>query len=313
LTGQEGLYPVCKPPGLTSHDVVALLRRVLGERHVGHAGTLDPAAAGVLLVLAGRAAARLSEYLLDLPKVYVAEVRFGRSTDTQDYTGRVTGGSEGAAERLTPGEVEAALPGFTGRVMQLPPMVSAVRVGGERLYRLAQAGREVERRPRPVEIYGLDLLDFETAPRPTARLRVTCSRGTYVRTLAHDLGVALGVGAHLGFLVREAVGPFTVDRSATIEELVRAAESGTLGEVRVSLAGAVAHLPAVHPRGSDLERLLCGNAVPWRGSAPGGGGADIPAVRVLSREGELMAVAALRAGFLRPKKVFAPCDGGGED
>ncbi len=321
----EGLYPLVKPPGMTSHDVVYAVRRVLGEKHVGHAGTLDPAAAGVLLVLVGTRATRLAEYLLDLPKTYVAEVRFGTATDTQDYTGRVTArASPEAAARLDLATVEKALAGFRGEQSQVPPAMSAVQVGGERLYRLARQGTPVSAPARKVNVYDLTILDFAAAAPSgaagnggageaaeaggigearaagsVARLRVVASRGTYVRTLAHDLGGAVGVPAHLGFLVREAVGPYRVAGAATLEELTARAREGRLEGIRVDLALALAWLPAVKPPPALVARLQRGNPVPY----PSGEGG---LVRVLSGEGALLAIGSLDNGTLRPKKVLEP-------
>lgn len=311
----EGLYPLCKPPGMTSHDVVALVRRVTSERHTGHAGTLDPAAAGVLLALVGARATRLSEYLLDLPKTYVAEVVFGVATDTQDYTGHPVGGDPAAATRLERAEVLHRLNSFVGCYEQLPPMISAVKVGGERLYRAAATGTPVERSPRRVVIHRLDLLEYGMPDGPSppgvrltggsrspglpwARVRVTCSKGTYVRTLAHDLGAALGTGAHLGFLLREAVGAFTLDSCMTLEELATAAACGHLEAVAVPPAVAVAHLPEVRPAPPELALLVRGTAIPW---SPVGLG---PEVRVLGPEGSLALIARVRGGRLEPHKVL---------
>jgi tRNA pseudouridine55 synthase len=307
----NGVLAVCKPPGMTSHDVVSFVRRVTGERRTGHAGTLDPAAAGLLLVLVGPSAVRLSDYLLELPKTYVAEVRFGQATDTQDYTGRVVWEAPpGAVAGLSRRAVEEALKAFSGETMQLPPMVSAVRVGGERLYRLAREGRTAERRPRRVFIHRLSLLDMDESGAPggppRARLRVTCSKGTYIRTLAEDLGRTLGVGAHLGFLVREAVGFFNLAAARTLEEV---ADEAGRGELRLlPPADAVAHLPKVVPPVETITRLGHGQAVPLRGDPP----RPVPegsVVRVLDAAGELVATARLSGGRLEPLKVFRPSGG----
>jgi len=350
LTPLDGLYPVLKPPGMTSHDVVAYVRRLTGERKVGHAGTLDPPAAGVLLVLVGRAGVRLAEYLLDLEKVYLADIHFGLETDTQDYTGRAVGGEVARARCLTRDEVQALLPSFTGRIEQVPPMVSAVKVDGRRLHRLAREGREVERPPRVVQVHDFRLLEFrpgrrpgevEAAPPgggtrrsgepqtaqaaaealatgtagrdvlPAARVRVRCSRGTYVRTLAHDLGRSLGTGAHLGFLVRLAVGGFRLSGAATLEEMERAAAAGSLGSLRIPPGEALGHLPAVRPGPQDLERLIRGEPVPL---APDVVGPEAGPVRVLAADGTLVAVAEAAGGRLRPRKVLAgPPVGGGSN
>jgi tRNA pseudouridine55 synthase len=320
----EGLYVLCKPPGMTSHDVVSYVRRVSGERRVGHAGTLDPPAAGVLLVLVGSSVTRLAEYLLDLVKTYVAEIRFGQETDTQDHSGAVVGGSPAAAARLTRSDVAGVLPRFEGVIKQVPPMVSAVRVGGERLYRAAREGREVPRPARTVTVHRLELLEFApgeghgVAGCPTARVRVRCSRGTYVRTLAHDLGRALGVGAHLGFLVREGVGDFGLEASLTLEEFAEAARRGELGATAVAPADALAHFPFVRLSRRDVARIAHGERVLWTGVVePSAGGragrADGPdgpsgrsrsLVRVLGEDGGLVAVARLDGRWLRPHKVL---------
>ncbi|MCL6580979.1 MAG: tRNA pseudouridine(55) synthase TruB [Firmicutes bacterium] len=301
---------------MSSHDVVALVRRLLGERHVGHAGTLDPPAAGVLLVLAGRQATRLAEYLLPLPKTYVAEVCFGIATDTQDWTGLVTHVAASHEMRtLDRHMVWETASRFVGRQSQVPPAVSALKVKGERLYRLAAEGRDVRPAARDIEVHALEILDFwpgsvdarpvvrgeplpgpEAAGRPRARLRVRCSRGTYVRTLAHDIGAALGVGAHLSFLVREAVGPFRLAECATLEELA-ASGYGPMAWRRPA-AEAVAHLPCVQVGGPALRRVLNGAAVPWPLASTGG------LVRVLAPDGTLVAVGEVVEHRLEPRKVF---------
>lgn len=309
----EGLYPICKPPGLTSHDVVAAVRRLTGERHAGHSGTLDPAAAGVLLVLVGQGPTRLAEYLLDLQKVYVAEIRFGQTTDTQDYTGRlVAAASQSEVRRLTVADLEAVLPRFRGALDQVPPMVSAVQMGGRRLYQLAREGRVVERKPRKVFVYDIELLDFGAgSDGPIARLRVACSRGTYVRTLADDLGRALGIGAHLGFLVREAVGPFEVAATLTLEELASRSATAELARVRVAPADAVGHLPAIRLSTPECDRVRRGEMPQYAGGWAGRHGSD-EAVRVLSEDGDLVAVASLSGGRIRPRKVLKPWIGGSQ-
>ncbi len=306
----EGLYPICKPPGLTSHDVVAAVRRLTGERHAGHSGTLDPAAAGVLLVLVGQGPTRLAEYLLDLRKVYVAEIRFGQTTDTQDYTGRlVAATSRSEVCRLTAADLKAVLPRFHGALDQVPPMVSAVQMGGRRLYQLAREGQVVDRKPRKVFVYHIELLDFAAvSDGPVARLRVACSRGTYVRTLAHDLGRALGIGAHLGFLVREAIGSFEVAATLTLEELAARSTAAELARVRVAPADAVGHLPAIRLSTPECDRVRRGEMPQYVGGWAGH--ASIEAVRVLSEDGDLVAVASLSGGRIRPRKVLKPWIGG---
>lgn len=215
----SGFFNVDKPAGMTSHDVVAAIRRAGKERRVGHAGTLDPMATGVLLVAVG-SATRIIEYLQDGSKVYQGTLRFGLTTSSYDIEGEVV--SQAPAEAvaaLTREQVEAALAPFRGTIQQVPPMVSALKHEGRRLYDLAREGIEVEREARTVEIAELVLTDWSP---PQATFRATVSKGTYIRSLAHDLGQALGVGATLTALRRLAVGPFTVDSAESLETLVGA-------------------------------------------------------------------------------------------
>ncbi len=315
----EGLLPICKPPGMTSHDVVAALRRLTGVRHTGHAGTLDPAAAGILLILAGVGPSRLAEFLLAFRKTYLAEIRFGLETDTQDYTGKtVSTAPRQAVAGLSLDGVREAAARFVGPIEQVPPMVSAVRVGGERLHRLAREGRTVAREPRPVTIYDLKVLDLVGT---VARIRVSCSAGTYVRTLAADIGRALGVGAHMGFLVREAVGPFGLEAALTLEETAEASRAGTLGGLLVPPAEIVGHLPAARLGDAEAAEIRWGHAVacpPLEDGLDAGTGHEAeagpgPAVRVLSPAGELLAIGFVDGRTLRPRKVLKPLMGGGRD
>ena len=212
-----GLVVVDKEVGWTSHDVVARCRRIFGQRRVGHAGTLDPDATGVLLVGLGRAT-RLLRFLTALPKTYHAEVVLGTATSTLDASGEVTGTWD--MEGVTLAEVRQAAVALTGKIEQIPPMVSAVKVGGRRLHALAREGVEVERAPRPVTVYRFDV-DPAITP-GIFRIEVECSSGTYVRTLAADLGAALGGGAHLRSLRRTRIGSFTVDDARPVDALTSA-------------------------------------------------------------------------------------------
>ncbi len=206
----DGILNLNKPRGMTSHDVVARVRAVARQREVGHAGTLDPMATGVLLLCLGRAT-RLAEYLMDSPKLYRARVRLGITTDTDDAEGAVIAESPVEADRAA---VEAALERFRGPILQVPPMYSALKRDGQPLYRLARRGQTVEREPRRVEIYRLDLTAWEP---PELTLEVLCSTGTYIRALARDLGEALGCGAHLTGLVRLASGDFRLEDAAELD------------------------------------------------------------------------------------------------
>jgi tRNA pseudouridine55 synthase len=210
----DGLVVVDKEPGWTSHDVVAKLRGRFRQKRVGHSGTLDPDATGVLLVGLGRVT-RLLRYLTDLPKTYTGEVVLGVATSTLDSSGDVTG--EWDMSAVSVDDVRAAAAGLTGDILQVPPMVSAVKVGGKRLHELARAGVEVEREARPVTVHRFDVAP--TADPLVYAVEVECSSGTYIRTLAADVGAALGGGAHLRHLRRTAIGSFTVADARPLEAL----------------------------------------------------------------------------------------------
>ena len=212
----DGVLVIDKPPGMTSHDVVDRVRKELRTKKVGHGGTLDPDATGVLLVGVGKATRFLS-YAQAAPKRYSALTRFGTSTTSQDASGEVIE-SRSAAD-LTESDVERILPDFTGDIEQIPPMVSAVKIDGERLYRKARRGEEVERPARPVRVYQLKLLSFSPGDEPEAQLDVRCSGGTYIRTLAHDMGEALGCGAHLRELRRTEANGFALTDAVALEDI----------------------------------------------------------------------------------------------
>ena len=209
----HGFLIVDKPAGWTSHDVVGRARRLLGERKIGHAGTLDPAATGVLPLAVGTAT-RVLEYLAGASKTYVAEVTFGVETDSADADGAVIGVSDPSG--VDRAGIETALASLRGPQDQIPPMHSAVKIAGRRLYDLARIGETIERAPRRVEFFVLELLDWTP---PVARVLVDCSKGTYVRVLAQDLGTRLGAGAHLSDLVRTRTGPFTLCQAITVADL----------------------------------------------------------------------------------------------
>ena len=209
----HGFLVIDKPAGWTSFDVVARARRLLAVRKIGHAGTLDPAATGVLPLAVGHAT-RVLEYLAVADKAYRAEITFGVETDSHDRDGQVTATHDAAA--LTREGIETALAGFRGAIAQIPPMHAAIKVDGQRLYELARRGEEVERAPRPVVISRLDFLAWTP---PVATLLVECSKGTYIRALARDLGTVTGGGAYLSNLVRTRAGPFTLDAAITLDDL----------------------------------------------------------------------------------------------
>jgi tRNA pseudouridine55 synthase len=246
----DGILNLDKPHSLTSHDVVNRVRAAAGQRRVGHAGTLDPMATGVLLVCLGRAT-RVAEYLMASPKVYRARVRLGIATDTYDAEGMVVAEQPVKASRAA---VEAALEQFRGHILQVPPMYSALKHGGQRLYKLARQGVTVEREPRPVEINKLQLTAWES---PELTLEATCSPGTYVRSLAHDLGQALGCGAHLAGLVRLASGDFRLEDAVALDELTRE----RLPSLLLPLDAALRRYPAFHLDEEQASAVRAGRAV----------------------------------------------------
>jgi tRNA pseudouridine55 synthase len=216
----DGIFNIDKSPGMTSHDVVARVRRIAGQKRVGHAGTLDPAASGVLPILLGQAT-RVAEYLSESGKAYRATIRFGIETDTYDAEGQVVRETEVAIERA---DIEQVLPDFLGEQMQRPPIYSALKRDGQRLYALARAGKSVEVEPRPVIIDTLEIVRWEP---PTLVLDISCGKGTYIRSLAHDLGERLGSGAHLAALIRTRSGPFDRATSVSLDALAAAFQDGS--------------------------------------------------------------------------------------
>lgn len=215
-----GVLNIDKPAGETSFSVVNRLRRLTGAHRVGHAGTLDPLATGVLPILF-ESATRLAEFALKLQKTYVADVHFGFVTATDDAEGNPE--PAGDPSSLSAADIESALAAFRGRILQRPPAYSAVKVDGKRAYRLAREGDPAPPAAREVNVYSARLLDFEPGPRAVARIEVTCGSGTYLRSIARDVGANLGVGGYLGRLVRTAYGPLTIDQAARLADLLDAA------------------------------------------------------------------------------------------
>jgi tRNA pseudouridine55 synthase len=266
----DGVLIIDKPAGMTSHDVVARVRKIIGERRVGHTGTLDPFATGVLVVLVGRAT-RLAQYLSGAEKEYEALFRLGYATDTGDITGqRVTSAPDIYAEtQRAPNfrreEIEAALAALRGEIEQTPPMYSAKKIAGRKLYELARRGEEVKRQPVRVTISDFEVIAPDgVLPVPGTdgihdlKVRVVCSAGTYIRTLAEDFGRRLGVGAHVAALRRTRAGRFTVAEAHPLEELGQLIESTSLDSLLISTDAAVSHLPAIHLDAEDVARSLHG-------------------------------------------------------
>ena len=305
----DGVLNLLKPPGMTSHDVVDVVRRAAGIRRVGHTGTLDPGAAGVLVCCLGRAT-RLTEFLMEADKEYRVELRLGIRTSTGDVYGDVLPPPDSPAPRrpVSRASLEAVIKRFTGEILQVPPMVSAIHHEGERLYVRARRGEAVELQPRPVIVHRLDLLAFDRE-RGAALLEVACGKGTYIRKLCADIGDALGVGGYAHFMVRTRAGRFELRDAMTLEQLAADAGEGRLRDALISMDAALAHLPAVELPERSVVDVMNGHPVPlWR-LAGIRLGEDGP-VRLRSQRGALIALARVDRGALRPFKVLAG-DGGG--
>ena len=283
--GRRGFLLVDKEGGWTSHDVVAKVRALTGIKKTGHAGTLDPMATGLVVVGLGRAT-RLLRFVQDLPKEYVATVAFGVATDTLDADGAILSREP---MPVTIEEIMAVLPRFTGPIMQVPPMVSALRMGGRRLYELAREGKVVDRPARPVQVYELDVVDLSPSDYPEATLRVACGKGTYIRSLADDIAQALGGRAHLTSLRRTRIGSLDVEAGGhQIADLERAASEDRLDGLIVHPAAGLADLPSVEADEGTADAVLHGMQFP--GSMFGGELADDQPFKVLDQSGELLAV-----------------------
>ena len=288
---------VDKPAAWTSHDVVAKLRKVYRQRRVGHAGTLDPDATGVLLVGLGRAT-RLLRFLQDAGKGYRGTIVFGVSTTTLDASGEVV---DRRPMPIDQADVEAVVPAFIGEIEQLPPMVSAVKVGGRRLHELARRGEEVERAPRRVRVDRIDVERFEPGPYPSATVLVECSSGTYVRSLAADIGARLGGVAHLGELRRLHIGSFQLDEARTLADIEKDPDAAVLP-------------PAVAMR--DLEQVsidaeqarAVAHGVTFPAAVFAGANAGPGPFAVLGPDGELLAVYERRRAAVKPAVVLAPVE-----
>jgi tRNA pseudouridine55 synthase len=295
---EPGLLVVDKPGGMTSHDVVAKVRRILGTRRVGHAGTLDPMATGVL-VLGVERATRLLGHLALGDKAYLATIRLGASTSTDDAEGEVIERTD--ASGVAESAIRAGIDALTGAIEQVPSAVSAIKVGGERAYRLARRGERVELAARPVTVARFDLLNLRrgrAAAEPWTDLdvEVECSSGTYVRALARDLGVALGVGGHLVALRRTRVGPFGIGEAVTLDRLPDQPRPS------LSLDAAVAHaFPVREVDAGAVADLSYGRALPLAGIAGTYG--------VFDRDGHAVGLVAERDGAARPVLVLRPAGG----
>ncbi|MGC8633794.1 MAG: tRNA pseudouridine(55) synthase TruB [Candidatus Limnocylindrales bacterium] len=305
-TALTGIVVVAKPAGPTSHDVVALVRRLSGARRVGHGGTLDPFASGVLPVFIG-SATRMVEYHLRDEKAYRAVACFGARSTTDDIDGERT---PGEAPPPTRSAVEAVLPAFVGHLVQRPPAFSAVKIGGRRAYELARRGERPELRDREVEIHELALRawdDLDPA-RPCATLEVRCSAGTYVRALARDLGERLGCGAYLGSLERTASGPFRIEDAMTLDELRQLLLGGSLERHLLPPDAGLDAYPRVTLEADEIQALARGQVVRPRSGGDLEPGPD-GLVRVVADGRGLVAMAHLRDRRLYPDKVLVGAAG----
>ena len=288
----SGVLVVDKPVGLTSHDVVQIIRKGTNIRRAGHTGTLDPRASGVLVVLIGPAV-RLSEYVSASDKRYQAVVRLGVSTDTYDADGRIESTSP---VDVTEEQFEEALKHFVGEIEQVPPPYSAVKIKGRKAYEMAREGEEVDLTPRKIQVYNLELLEWAM---PEAVIDVYCSSGTYVRSLANDLGEKLGCGAHLVGLRRTKSGRFTLRDAVPLRKLKEHFDNGTWYQLLIPAAEALSDWPAVELSHEQVEAVRHGHRVP---AVPGVGAM----VRGISEQGELVALMEFdeAAAEWQPKKVF---------
>ncbi|CAI6028101.1 tRNA pseudouridine(55) synthase TruB [Cohnella sp. JJ-181] len=299
----EGVLAVWKPAGWTSHDVVAKARRILGVKRIGHTGTLDPAVTGVLPICVGRAT-RLVEYLQELPKTYEATIRLGIATDTEDLTGEVVESRD--ASHLDEAAIREAILSFEGDIMQVPPMVSAVKIDGKRLYELAREGVTVERPARPVTIHEIRVAEIKSGiPQPEASFSVRCSKGTYIRTLCVDIGRKLGVPAAMAVLQRTESAGLVPDDSLTLDEIARLRESGELGDRFIQADGLVP-FPRTTGGPAAAANARQGKAIPFDEVDPAPDGDGL--WRLYREDGVFLGLfeADMPGRRLRAVKVFHP-------
>lgn len=292
---RNGILCIDKPTGLTSHDVVSRVRLLTDTRKVGHGGTLDPLASGLLVLGIGRAT-RLLEYILGQPKEYQALVRLGQTSSTYDGEGEIV---DSGPVDVSESDLFAMLARFRGQIRQVPPMYSALKRKGKPLYELARQGVAVEREAREVTIYELETLWYEP---PDVTLHIKCSGGTYIRSLAHDLGQALNSGAYLAGLRRTAVGLFQLNEAAPLQTLT----AELLVEHLQAMDSAVIHLPRLEVPGADAVRLANGQRVDRKADEP-----EEELVRVYDHENRFVGIARQEDDRWRPQKIFYDADGAG--
>lgn len=294
----NGIIIIDKETGFTSHDVVAKMRGICGQRKIGHTGTLDPMATGVLPVCLG-SATKLCDMLADGDKEYVAELLLGTETDTQDVTGQILAH---AAVNVTEGQVREAASAFVGEYWQVPPMYSALKVDGKKLYELARAGKEVERKARPVQIYELEILECAF---PVVRMRVVCSKGTYIRTLCADMGARLGCGGTMRSLRRTRVGGFSLEDACTLGQLQQWKDEGRLHALR-PVDSVFTDCPFLHVQEDSCRLLDNGNAIASEQTVEGDVHEAGRWVRMYRPDGSFAGIYAYDAAkkWYRPVKMF---------
>lgn len=298
----NGIIPLFKPKGLTSHDCVFKIRKLLKMKKVGHTGTLDPDVTGVLPICLGKAT-KVAEYMSDYPKTYVAEVTLGFSTTTEDASGDIVENKK-VKEPFSKKELEAVLETFKGTIIQVPPMFSAVKVNGKRLYEYARAGIEVERPQREVKIYSLQMNGDPIFENDKIRFsfEVHCSKGTYIRTLAVDIGNALGYPAHMSYLQRIASGPFTLSNCVTFEEIEEKLATGSLDSIIAPLERAIAHVKKVMVPNELEQKIIHGSVLPKIM------GVEEKRFSIYNERGECLAIYQdhpTKPGLMKPEKMFS--------
>ncbi len=291
----DGIFNINKPTGITSHDVVAIIRKHLKQKRVGHTGTLDPLASGVLPICVGQAT-RVAEYLSESGKAYKAEFHFGTATDTYDAEGTIT--ATASTTELTLNRIEETIEQFRGPQMQYPPLYSAIKIEGQPAYKRARAGETIVLDPRPIVIYALEILAWNP---PRLTLAVECSKGTYIRSLAHDLGTQIGCYAYLEALIRTRSGPFILADSITLDHFADAVETNTIQDYSFPSDKAIEQYPAITLDAEEAERVKHGNAFSHAPANTSG------LVRVYDMNGVFIAIAEWDEERLawQPRKVFA--------
>jgi len=305
----NGILNIYKPKGISSYQVVSRIKHILKVSKVGHAGTLDPFATGVLLICINQAT-KIVEYIMDLEKHYLAEMTLGISTDTYDREGKIVQKKE-VNSSLNPQKINLLLQRYKGKIRQIPPMFSAIHFQGKRLYHLARAGKIVERKPRIVNIFDLQLADFVPGESPVIKIEVTCSKGTYIRSLCYDIGNDLGCGAYLSNLTRIKIGNFSINDSIQLEDLEK--DNTLMAKKLISLNVALNYLDKVVIEKEKIKKLINGNPVLSSTKlihSPERKLRNKKLVRIEDHEGNLLAIGYriiddnLREYMIKPLKVF---------